>query len=134
MSAAKRRGLGGWLSRLQGWQLVLGFMISAAFAGSAVLASISTVETRYGMVAAWMGWATVAGVKQEIHPLAGRLDRAFQWQLYETSRRLQRNIDDLKERPNPTRADQERLAEMTEQLAEVKAEYAALKKKAGAAP
>lgn len=127
---ARRRGFGGWVSRLKGYQLVLVFITSAVVAGSTFLAALGTFETRTGLTAGWMGWATVRGVKQEISPLAGRLDRAFQWQLYETARRLQRNVDDLKDRKNPTRADQERLAELTEQLAEVKAEYAALKKKA----
>ncbi|HJR00287.1 MAG TPA: hypothetical protein VKA83_01530 [Methylomirabilota bacterium] len=120
------------VSRLKAWQVGLAFLIAAGVVGSALLATVSTLERRTGLAAAWMGWATERGVKQELSPLAGRLDRAFQWQLYETARRLQRQVDDLKDRKTPTRADQERLAELTEQLAEVKTEYAALKKKVGA--
>jgi hypothetical protein len=85
------------------------------------------LERRTGLAAEWMGWATVVGVRAEITPVAQRLDRAFQWQLYEQIRRLTRNVDELKEKKTLTRAEQDRLSDLADQLAEAKAEYAALR-------
>jgi hypothetical protein len=130
MKRAKRNGDRTWMALLAQWRGALAFLIAAGVVGGALMTGIGVVERRTGLWAEWMGWATVQGVKQEIQPIAGRLDRAFQWQLYEQIRRLSRNVDELKDKKALSRIEQERLADLLDQLSEAKAEYAALKKRA----
>lgn len=118
--STKRRGFGGWLSRLKGWQLIVSFLAAAAGLGSVVLATVSSVERRSGIVAAQFGFARTTEVADSFQDLKA-------WQLYSDIRRLKRSLFDLG--PPTTERDRERFDDLNTQLLTVQAEYDRISKK-----
>jgi outer membrane murein-binding lipoprotein Lpp len=105
---------------LKGWQLIISFTVAAAGLGSVVLAGISSVERRSGIVAAQFGFARTTEVSESFSDLK-------QWQLYSDIRRLKRSIFDLG--PPTTDRDRERFDDLSSQLITVQAEYDRISKK-----
>lgn len=120
MSPSRRRGLGGWLARLEGWKLVVSFIAAAIGLGTVVLGTISSLERKSGLVAAQFGFARTTEVADSFQDLKA-------WQLYSDIRRLKRSLFDLG--TPSTERDRERFDDLTAQLITVQAEYDRISKK-----
>lgn len=116
----RRGGFGGWLSRLRGWQLVISFVLAAGGLGSVVLATVSSIERRAGIVASQFGFARTVDVSDSVQDLKA-------WQLYSDIRRLKRSLFDLG--TPTTERDRERFDDLSGQLITVQAEYDRINKK-----
>jgi phosphoenolpyruvate carboxylase len=140
MSARRRSGFGGWISRLEGWKLVAVFVASAVTAGTLVLGGFTSFERQYGILAANFGFARQVSVakdikelkvetKQETTKILSEVQRIQLWQLYDQIKRTQRNIDNLKEKKTLTPIEREQLQDFGTQLSEATKDYQKLVEK-----
>lgn len=118
--AKPRSGLGGWLSRLEGWKLVVSFTAAAIGAGTFVLAAVGSIERRTGLAAEHLGFAREVTVTDSFQDLKA-------WQLYSDIRRLKRALFDLGT-PSTDR-ERELFSDLSAQLVVVQAEYDRITKK-----
>lgn len=145
MSPSRRSGLGAWLSRLKGYQLVLGFLGLSITVGTAVVAGLTGFERRYGVAATNFGLARTVDVKRDLRALRtetkddnrkiiSEVQRVQLWQLYDQVKRTQRNIDNLKEKAVLTAVEREQLQDFSIQLTEATKDYLKLVEKLKAEP
>jgi hypothetical protein len=138
--STRRRGFGGWISRLEGWKLIVVFIASAVTAGTLVLGGFTSFERQYGILAANFGFARQVSVakdikelkvetKQETTKILSEVQRIQLWQLYDQIKRTQRNIDNLKEKKTLTPIEREQLQDFGSQLAEATKDYQKLVEK-----
>lgn len=138
---ARRGGFSGWLSRLEGWKLVTGFLVTAIGAGSLFLGGLTAFERKWGIVAANFGFARHASVVKDLRDLKHEMkvdnakilavaERTQLWQLYDQIKRTQRNIDNLKDKKGIlTAVEREQLQDFGIQLAEATKDYQTLVEK-----
>jgi hypothetical protein len=147
----RRRGFGGWISRLEGRNLVLVFIGSAIATGTLVLGGLTGFERRWGIFAANFGFARQVSVAKEIKDLRIEVkqdnkalrdevkqdnakilaiaERTQLWQLYDQIKRTQRNIDNLKEKKTLTFVEREQLQDFSNQLTQATQDYQKLVEK-----
>lgn len=116
----RRRGLGGWLSRLKTWHQVMVFLIATAGLGSVLTTAAGSFERQYGIWARHFGFARTVDVTVAFEDLK-------QWQLYSDLRRIKRALYDLGQ-PTTDR-ERERFEDLSNQLVEIQAEYNRLRHK-----